>query len=201
MMRRMALPVAAALALLAAGPAWAADELGVSRDGTTWTADLTDPLFAPSLRWVPGDHQQSSFLARNQSDDPATLEVSVEGTSVHSLLETGDFHVSARGGSGSWMTVSEPGTHTIVQSTRLAPGREERITVAIDFDPQSPNLSERKRLDLRLEVRLTQRSGQAQGGSGLPGTGGPYLAILVVATALTAVGAAASIRHRRRVDG
>ena len=72
----------AALILLTATPAVAADEIGLSSDGFSWGSTLPQPLFDPAFRWVPGDRETASFWVRNQSGDGALLD---QPPSAHTL--------------------------------------------------------------------------------------------------------------------
>ncbi|KQY59141.1 hypothetical protein ASD11_05995 [Aeromicrobium sp. Root495] len=160
-----------AMTLLAAPvAAQAADELGLSTDGKTWSSSLTTPLFDPDMRWVPGDTETSAFWVRNQSQDRGTLEIDVLGSQVDSLLETGDLSVATRVGNGRWTSISTPGRQELSRAT-VAARDVQKVAVRVSFDPLSPNFSQLKDLRLNFEVRLTQFSDVAAGGAGLDGNG------------------------------
>jgi hypothetical protein len=208
----------AALILLTATPAVAADEIGLSSDGFSWGSTLPQPLFDPAFRWVPGDRETASFWVRNQSGDGALLDVAILGSSVDSLMETGDLSVAVSAASGGRGSTTTTGRHKLLSSRLIRPGQTERIDVTVAIDPASTNQSQVKALDLRFEVRLTQDTGTSEepeddgghAGDGddrdrngfLPGTGGsaPWLlpaGILGVGAGLLAVAAS----RRTRTSG
>lgn len=180
------------MTLLLMGPAMpvsADPELGLSVDGVAWTSDLTAPLFDPDIRWVPGDTRTATFHVRNGSGDPAVLSVDVLGAQTHTLLETGDLTISAKGGGGPWRDVSTPGTHRLVSDVTIQSGAGTLVEVAAAFSTAADNQSMRRELDLRFRIRLTQ--GAAVSGPGaedLPGTGGPPAWVLLLGLTLTAAG-------------
>jgi len=216
----------AAAIWLTATPAIAAEEIGLSSDGVSWGSTLSQPLFDPAFRWVPGDRETASFWVRNQSRDPALLDVSILGTSIDSLMETGDLSVTVAAESGGGTSTTTTGRHELLSSRAVRPGQTERIDVTVAIDPASTNQSQIKALDLRFEVRLTQDAGNDESddtgaddvnrddddGDGsddsdengfLPGTGGaaPWLlpaGLLGVAAGLLAV---AVTRRREASDG
>src|SRR5688500_5683454 len=98
----------AAAILLTATPAVAADEIGLSSDGGSWSSTLAQPLFDPAFRWVPGDHETASFWVRNESDDSALLDVAILGSSIDSLMETGDLTVTVAAASGGGASTTRP---------------------------------------------------------------------------------------------
>lgn len=207
----MRIAAAASTVVLWPVSATAADELGLSNDGATWSASLPSPLFDSNFRWVPGDRQQKSFWVRNQSGDKALLDITVLGSSVDSLMETGDLEVDVRAGSGPWHSTRQVGRHKLVSSMGVSAGQKEKVTVAVNFDFASPNQSQIKKYDLNFEVRLTQdtsggrhnghhdghHDGNGSKGHGhkdkngdLPGTGGLPWWVLPLGTGLTGGGIA-----------
>lgn len=182
--------------VLTATPAVAADEIGLSSDGVAWSSSLSQPLFDPAFRWVPGDSETASFWVRNQSDDDALLDIAILGTSVDSLMETGDLSVTVAAAGGGGGSTTTTGRHELLSSRAVRPGQTERIDVTVAIDPDATNQSQVKALDLQFEVRLTQDDGTSGGPDGgddadhgdgdddgddrngfLPGTGGsaPWL--------------------------
>jgi hypothetical protein len=203
----MRIAAAASTAVLWPVSATAADELGLSNDGATWSASLPSPLFDSTFRWVPGDRQQTSFWVRNQSGDKALLDITVLGSSVDSLLETGDLEVEVRAGTGPWHATQQVGSHKLISSISVAAGQKEKVTVAVDFDSASTNHSQVKKYNLNFEVRLTQDASggnhlghhDGDGSNGqhhkdkngdLPGTGGLPWWVLPLGTVLTGGGIA-----------
>jgi hypothetical protein len=188
------------LVLSAASPAAADTEIGLSVDGATWAPSLTAPLFDPNLRWVPGDTRSATFYVRNQSDDSATLSVDVLGTALHSLLDTGDLTVSARGDEIDWRATSRPGTHRLVSDVAVPPGASTPIDVTVAFAPGSSNESMRRQLDLRFRLTVTQGSAVGPDAGGLPDTGAPGAWDLVLGVMLVAAGIVATSRRPERED-
>jgi hypothetical protein len=200
----MRLVAAASTVVLWPIAAHAADELELSNDGATWASSLPAPLFDSNFHWVPGDRQERSFWVRNRSHDGAVLDIAVLGTTVDSLLDTGDLDVEVRAGNGAWHSTDQAGRHELVSSMPVAAGQREKVTVAVDLDAASVNQSQVKKLALSFEVRLTQdvtgRGGRHDGddGSGhrgdhdrdgdLPGTGGQPWWVLPLGAALTGGG-------------
>ncbi len=196
---RLLLVMTTTTLLAVPGAAAAADEIGLSRDGRTWSAELAEPLFDPAFRWVPGDVETASFLVRNQAADTGDLTIDVIGTRVDTLLETGDLEVATRAGDGDWVAVSEPGTHRLSRTT-VAAGAQERVDVRVSFDPASTNASQLTQLALRFTVRLSDsRAGSDAGAGLLPDTGAPRVAgLLVVAVGAVVGGLVLASRKENR---
>jgi len=214
--------LAAAVSTVALWPmaAHAADQLGLSNDGSTWASTLPAPLFDSNFRWVPGDRQERSFWVRNLSGDKAVLDIAVRGSSIDSLMDTGDLDVEVKAGNGPWHVTDQAGRQQLVSSMPVAAGQSEKVTVAVDFDPASTNQSQLKEIVLAFEVRLSQdTSGGTPGGSGqdddddgsghhgdrdrgddLPGTGGLPWWVLPLGTALTGAGVLAVVATREEQD-
>lgn len=194
------------LLLLGGGPAAASDELGLSRDGTTWAPDLSDPLFEAAVRWVPGDSRTASFYVRNQSGQAGTLSLDILGTATDSLMQTGDLSVEAHGAGGDWTPVTEPGTHRLLSAGQVPSSATRRVDVTVTFDPASSNQSQVRSLDLALQVRLIQDvedntpgDDASDDGLGLlPDTGGPSPWTVAIAAGLVLVG---TLTARRRGAG
>lgn len=193
--------------LVPASPASAADELGLSVDGATWSGTLPGPLFDPDFRWVPGDVEVASFFVRNQDSEAGVLRVVMEDTAVRNLMDTGDLEVAARVGNADWATVSSAGEMALIENEQIPPGDVRRIDVRVSFDPLSPNESQAKQFDLRFDVNLSQDASVLppdNGGNGgvagpdqdgnLPGTGSTVsrglllLAVILCAGGLGLVG-------------
>jgi hypothetical protein len=189
MMRRSFLLVAAALLTLSVAPAHAAGELELSRDGVTWATDLVEPLFDSSVRWVPGDVRAESFFVRNDSAQSGRLSIDIMGSPVHTLLDTGDLDIDARGAGGAWVSVSTPGTHRLLSQGQVPAGDARRVDVTVHFDAASTNESQLKSVELAFRVGLVQDTldesdGSKDAGEGddtndatglLPDAGGPPL--------------------------
>jgi hypothetical protein len=199
--------------LLTAAPAHAADELGLSRDGVTWTPQLTDPLFDSSVRWVPGDVRSESFFVRNQSSADGRLSIDILGTSIHTLLDTGDVDIDAQGAGGAWVVVSSPGTHRLLSEGSVPAGGVREVVVTVHFDPASTNVSQLKSLELAFRVNLVQdvaadgsdgsdgADGDDDGSGILPDTGAPPAWWGIVGVAILGLGVGATRGARPREVG
>jgi hypothetical protein len=196
--------------LLTAAPAHAAGELGLSRDGVTWTPQLTDPLFDSAVRWVPGDVRSESFFVRNQSSAGGRLSIDILGTSIHTLLDTGAVDIDAQGAGGAWVVISSPGTHRLLSEGSVPAGSVREVAVTVHFDPASTNVSQLKSLELAFRVNLVQdvaadgsdgsdgADGDDDGSGILPDTGAPpaWWGIVGIATLGLGVGATRLARPR-----
>lgn len=218
-MKLMAVFALGCVLALRAGPAFAADELGLSRDHVHWSPNLTTPLFGPSFLWVPGDTETASFWVRNQSHDQAMLEVAVLGASLDSLIHTGDLSITVKAAGGPPTSTRMAGRQVLVSSRPVDPGEDQRIDVTVAFDPAATNQSQVKSLDLQFEVRLTQETvppGGSDGSDdsdsdsdgsdasndesdhGLPGTGSSMRPVWLLLAAGLVVGGAGVSRLSRR---
>lgn len=197
--------VALILAATSASPATAAGELGLSLDGVNWASSITDPLFDPSFRWVPGDSETETFYVRNQGGSAGDLAVDVIGSQAGALLDSSDLHITARGGGGDWVTVSESGTHRLLTAPDIADGAEAPIDVNVSFDGASPNQTQLLAADLAFRITLSESSpggpdNGSDGGGLLPGTGAPELGWLIaIGAALIGIGLAFVSRRREQV--
>lgn len=137
----------------------AANEVGLSSDGTSWGPTLDRPLFDPNFRWVPGDKESSSFWVRNQSATAARLDIDVIGSAIESLVETGDVEVAVRVDDGSWVATRQSGRQSLATAVPVGPGERHKVTVSVRFDPASANVSQTRQWELTFEIRLTQDVG------------------------------------------
>ncbi|NRQ50535.1 LPXTG cell wall anchor domain-containing protein [Aeromicrobium stalagmiti] len=200
--------LALVLILGAALPAAADPEVGLSDDGVTFGPRLTEPLYDPAVVWVPGDERVRTFYVRNESDDDARLSIDVLGSTVDSLMDTGDLSVSARGDGGPWQGVSTAGTHRLVSGVDLPSGDVSRVDVEVALDPTSVNSSQRRRLDVDFRVRLVQKpAGVEDAGETvdppdglLPDTGGPVTWVVLVAACLIGGGTILTSRRHEKED-
>lgn len=195
------------LSAASASPALAADELGLSLDGVNWSSSISDPLFDPSFRWVPGDSETATFYVRNQGGSAGDLVVDVIGSQAGSLLDSGGLHITATGGEGDWVTVSESGTHRLLTAPEIADGAVAPIDVKVSFDESSPNQTQLLAAEMTFRITLSESvpggSGTAGGsgtntdGSGLPGSGAPELRwIAAIGAILFGTGLALVARRR-----
>ncbi|MCL3836923.1 hypothetical protein [Aeromicrobium duanguangcaii] len=214
-MRRLApAAVSAGMLLAAVAPATAADEIGVSRDGRNWSATLTEPLFDPDTRWVPGDTRTVSFFVRNQASSHARLVATVRSDDGDDLWSDGHVTLRARV-RGAWFPLHNGRPSADLTLESLRPGTAVRVDVRAGLDPASTNAEQASRLNLTFGLRLTDAdegvagataeadgatgSGRSDGPDGwLSRTGTSAPAILIwLAAAATAAGAAFMAAGRR----
>ncbi|GIG26866.1 hypothetical protein [Cellulomonas denverensis] len=195
---------ALAVVLLLAPSASAAnpgEEVGLSRDGVTWSPDLTTDLFDPAMVWVPGDDEVTTLYVRNQSGEPARGFAQVlVGPEDAEFAE--DLRVRTRYDGGAWTVGATSRT------TGFAVGAVLRIDIGVQFDPVSGNESEGRAVPLAVRVVLasvipgrdvdpTPSPGTPVGGAGGGAVPAPAGAPVVgdVAAGDGAVGAGAAVRY------
>ena len=202
--------------LLVASPATAADEIGLSIDGVSWSSHLTQPLFDPALVWVPGDDEVSSFYVRNQGPSGANLTVVARTADSDNLVADDDLKLWVRAGGGSWIRVQNGAVSTAPASGIASEGSVTRVDLRVRFDPASVSQSEAKALRLNVVITLTEavpdesdsdgsdRSDHSDGSDGrLPGAGSSvkpqwmWFAAGLVGGGVVLVGAS---RRRERAD-
>lgn len=143
--------VAASIAVAAAD-----DEIGLSRDGATWSATLPGPLFDPAFRWVPGDDETETFFVRNQGPSTAVLTVSARSTDTDRLLSNEDIDLFARVDGGAWVELANGVSSDVLRT--IVRGAQGRIDVRARFDPASTNPSENKSLQVTFVITLADAS-------------------------------------------
>jgi len=200
MKRLMALALAVGLVLIG-GPASAANEIGLSRNGVTFTSSLSGSLFDPAFVWVPGDVESETFYVRNQGGDTARLTVDILGEQVSELIESGDLHVTATSGSQG-TTISSAGDHRLltvpdVQADQIVP-----VKVTVAFDEASTNETQLLSSDLTFRINLKQTSavlgeGDEDGDGLLPDTGA-MTPLWLAGLAAICIGSGAALISRRR---
>lgn len=207
--RRWPSMIAVPVAVVLAGPAAAADDPGpvaVSTDALHWSNGLTEPLFDPDVRWVPGDLRTAAFFVRNGGPTPATIQLQVRAVD-DALLRTGDIRFAARADGGTWAALDQDSATSLLRVEPLPVADHSTIEIRAEFDPASSNQSQQSSADLWFDVRLSQSvvEGDANptGGNGLlPDTGAPALAPLVLAGAgLLGVGVGLARRRREERHG
>lgn len=171
MRRGRLLPAAlATVTLLAPAGAHAADEIGISRDGTSWSSNLDEPLFDPGLRWVPGDTRTSSFFVRNQGPSGSAITIEVRSLDSDELLADDDIHLRARAAEGAWVGLRNGVTSTRLTEETIEQGAAVRVDVNATFDQASTNQSQVRRLAIAFRVVLADAAAEdPDGGSdGVP---------------------------------
>lgn len=192
-------------AVVAAAPARAADEVGLSADGVVWYDALHRPLFDPSVRWVPGDAETASFYVRNQGPSAAQLTIEVRSADGVRLL-AGDVAIAARAEGRRWLAIDNGMASPWLTERAIARGGQVRVDVQVRFLWHAPNDTMLDRLPLDFQVRLIE-AGPSDGGPGpdsgpdglLPDTGSAVSLIVIwVAAILVGSGLALLAAARRR---
>ena len=154
-------------------------DVGVSLDGTHYEESLDAPLFDPRVRWVPGDVRTTDIWVRNQADEAGDLTIDLVPQARQNLFDSGHLTVSARAGTGPWMTVRE-GEPLRLLARKDVPSRAEvPVTVRVTLAPEAPNGTMVLATDFDLEVTLVDArasgsDGDHDGPGGLlPATGSP----------------------------
>ncbi|WP_313407750.1 LPXTG cell wall anchor domain-containing protein [Aeromicrobium sp.] len=153
MRRLVATVLALGLVLVGVTPASAADQIGLSLDGTHWADTLEDSLFDPDVVWVPGDSHTVSFYVRNQADTNAVLSAAVLSGDGDHLLAGKHVSLRARAG-GQWFPLVNGHPSPELTAASITPGEQVRVDVEAAFDPASSNASQSAALDVMLRVRL-----------------------------------------------
>lgn len=207
------LAASAALATLAvvgaAAPASADDEIGLSRDGVSWTRQLDAPLFDDGFLWVPGDVEQESFLVRNDGPSDGELVVDVVAEDPDGLLASDAFLLEARVGTGEWIEVSAGTTDLTPAVIDVPEGQRSRVTVRGTFAPETTDHMD-EIAPFRVRVTLSEDgdvggvdegeddgNGEVGGEDALPDTGSPLGAGLIWAAAALIGAGIALVRPAR----
>ncbi|WP_146825372.1 LPXTG cell wall anchor domain-containing protein [Aeromicrobium flavum] len=195
----------------AVAPAAADDRIALSADGTVWADRLIEPLFDPSVVWVPGDTRTASFWVRNQAQSNASLTATVRSEDGDDLMSSRQVTLRARSG-GPWVTLRNGTPSGGLTSVSIKPGSAVRVDVQAALDPAASNASQASSLDLGFDVRLaeavdetandTDGSDDESGSAGwLPDTGsGTPLILVWMAGIAMAVGAALAAAGRREKE-
>lgn len=187
----------------AAAPASAADDVGLSLEGTQWSSSLNESLFDPNFRWIPGDDETASFYVRNQGPTRALLTIGVRSVDADDLLADDDIALRARVADGDWVALDNGVPSASLTERSIARGGVVRVDVNATFDPASTNQSQTKQLRLAFDVTLTDSlegvDDSADDHSGvLPGAGSNLgLWIVPIAAGALALGAWILIARRR----
>lgn len=206
-MKRHLLGLLAAIAAVLATviPSQAADELGVSRNGTTWSDAFSGSIFDNAIQWVPGDSRTATFYIRNQSPNEGSLAIAMLGDHTGDLLDSGNLHVTASAASGVSVPVSNGNEQLMLNAKCIGSGVVVPITVKVDFDESSRNETRLRSTDLRFVVTLTQTSvvSPARGATAsLPNTGAPNtIWIVALGSILLGIGVAVTTRRRNNPKG
>lgn len=185
----------------AGAPAQAASPIGLSNDGVHWSSSLGGSLFAPGVRWVPGDTRSASFYVRNQASDPADLTIAVNATDPDGVLTHDDLSLRVQFGDGPPELLAVGGAGR-VNADVLPEGHVRRATVIASLAAGSGNRSQSAGVSFELQVTLVQASAVALGDSGLLArTGADPRWPLAVGCVLLGLGVALLRLRRERTGG
>ncbi len=157
-------------ALLVAGllPAAADPRIGLSQDGRSFAEQLTEPLFDPAVRWVPGDVRTETLWVRNDSGQSADLTVTLDAPALAGLLASGDVEISSRVRGSEAVVEALPAT--VAAAEGLTAGEAVPVELTVTMVRAADDATMRAGGALGLQVRLTESSaGQGDGSVG-PGT-------------------------------
>lgn len=175
------------------GPAHAGRDIDFSRDGRTWAPQLTAPLFAPEMRWVPGDRRVASFWVRNGGPAGAVMRVRAEV--VGDLVHRGDVILRARTARTGWVELGGP-VSTADRGPGVGRSGSTRVDVEATFDPAATNQTQEEQVELGVDITLT--ADRVDEGAPLPATGTTVPAWLLVSAAASLLAGALLLRRRRR---
>ncbi|GAA3531511.1 hypothetical protein GCM10022234_30830 [Aeromicrobium panaciterrae] len=189
------------IVLVAAVPAAAADEIGLSRNGVTFSSSLGGPLFDNPIIWVPGDLESETFYVRNQGDTAAKLTVDILGDQAGDLIDSGDLHVTALSGAQS-TTASDGAEHRLLTVGGVEADEIVPVTITVELDESSTNETQLRASELNFRINLQQSSAVlGEDDEALPDTGTQTPAwLLVLATACLAAGLALISRRRTHTE-
>lgn len=145
-------------------PAYAApDRLELSSDGVTWTATLTEPVFADTPALVPLGSVAGSFYVRNASRMPARVSLELippvppDALAEHLSVSTRIGPVRA---SQPVAPPSPDGCRTSVTGTTMRPGDWQRVDVGLHLADLDGQTAQGATTELSLVVHLTQATGR-----------------------------------------
>lgn len=155
--------VALSLTLAPATAAKSWPKLVLSSNGATWATDITKPLFARGLRWVPGDDETRTFYARNQSGQDARLRVTFTVSDPTEWLEAGSLRMSVFA-DGTWTPVRVAGrtgvVHVLARRGEVVP-----VKVRVRLLPDAGVKSMDRSVRFDVAVRLTQLASWKEAGA------------------------------------
>lgn len=168
----------------------------LSPDGSHWAAELTAPLFDPSVLWVPGDVRTASFYVANHGPTPASVALRVR-TVADTLVDPGRVQLQARVDGTTWReVVPAAGTDTL-NPVALEVADVSRVDVRARFRSAAGNATQSASVRLGFAVDLGEAP-PVPGPDHLPGTGAPLLrGPLLLAGLLLGAGAALVRRASR----
>ena len=177
----VALLAVAAACVAGSSAALAADAIGVSDDGVTFSPGLDRPLFDAAVRWVPGDSRRETFFVRNQGPSGASMSIEARRAADDGRLAD-DIVLRARADGGGWVELRNGVAPTRLTDEAIERGGVVRVDVKATFEPGSRNPSQVERLALDVSVTLADSAASGNGAAGGDGSGGPLAPADVGAT-------------------
>ncbi|RAN76526.1 hypothetical protein B5P43_23300 [Bacillus sp. SRB_336] len=157
--------LAAALAVLAAAPASAADgpEMLLSSDGVHFTRGQAPVIFPHLSGLVPGESRPGSVWVRNGGTEPAEIALAVQSVGgIAVLTESLDLVAGSRGHGSSTVPLPSPGNcRSVFQGWGLAPGETKRLDLALGMDASAGNATRREAASVQLVFLMRGTGGPA----------------------------------------
>lgn len=146
----------AAVVLLPASPAHAADELDVSDDGASWGAQLSGPLF-DGLTLVPRGSANSEFWIRNASSDRAFVrivlqDVSFSGPVIGDALQ---ITITSEGVSSGPTALSFAAPCHVVFEGELGAGEADRLVARLALGDLPGTEGQGQSAQFRVGIQLS----------------------------------------------
>lgn len=162
-----AVALAAAMVLVAADPATAADELELSTDGVSYADTIATPLFSSADLLVPGDSRQSTFWVRNATSFQTYLRVAINGATYTDT----DYAVALTlqgavpGTTGTPISVASTSTcRVLIYGVSLAPAEEVEVTLTLQLGDLDGSEGQTADVGITVGVLLTEAVGEATDG-------------------------------------
>lgn len=167
------------LAIAAAEPAAAADELQVSSDGATYSDALSSPLFAGLPLLVPNDSEAASFFVRNTGPSPAYLAVTVANPAWtdDDLADALTLGASAPGNPGKTAVLSAATDCTVLlEGYPLEAGQAVKVTMTVAIGDLAGTAGQNAIASMDARLILTETGGLPAG----PACATPPTTVVVV---------------------
>lgn len=163
------------------------DQLGLSRDGNTWTSSLQQPLLDKSFVWVPGDKKSVTVFARNDSAEAAQLSINLVDQAGQQLIDQDliDVDVEIK---GKPVELTEQAQLIVPQ---FGAGASEPVKISVSFTAEALNDTQLTKTPITLQLHLRQLFDDLDDDR-LPNTGAPP-ATMIIFAGLLSLGAGANL--------
>ncbi|WP_229051181.1 hypothetical protein [Aeromicrobium sp. Leaf350] len=180
--------------------------VSVSADGATFVPQLQIDLFDTSLRWVPGDVREATFMVRNDAAADARMDITLvqkglPAAAAEHVLVSADVPSVTDG-----PTVDGLANDPLLNRSLLAAGGAVPVTVRVQISPDAPDSAQLLQHDFALLVTLSTITSASAAVStdapetqALPDTGSADLTVLAVLASIS-IGVGAALLPRRRPD-